>query len=76
MKADGYEGTYVLEDRWFKPVEIGHELTDKWGDTWRIDNAAPPMNSASSGRIYVTHVVEGYGRTFYPGVLDLNWHKL
>jgi uncharacterized membrane protein YgcG len=73
MEKQGYNGTYTLLDKWFKPVVAGQRITDKWGDVWRLDDASAPNNASSSGRVYVTHYAECYGRTFYPEALELHW---
>lgn len=73
MRKQGHNGQYQLQDSFFRPVNQGDCVTDKWNDTWVIDDAAPPHNSGSTGKVYVTHRDENYARVFYPDVLGLKW---
>lgn len=75
MQHQGFDGTYYLRNAEGEPVQIGDVVTDRWADSWTVDGGAAPHTSASTGKVYVTHTVENYQRTFYPSVLDLRWVK-
>lgn len=52
------------------PAHVGDKVWDHNGAAYRLRSWAPPRHAASTGRVYVTPMYEGYDREFFPGVVD------
>lgn len=74
FNSRNYDGAEcVLTTEAGSEVKVGDKFTDRFGDEWVVTGGQAPHTAASSGRIDVKHVVEGFERTFYPGVFNMQW---